>query len=292
LFQFLQKKTYSYIICWFYRYKNYLVNKTAGTYGGWRAVPESYKAAEKTELVDPYFSNSLSKKQWFKNWSSFNDLLQDLISQKEVGNYIVTSDIANFYDTIDTNKLCNNLSYDVEGDGEVVSLLKAFLSFWDRRIRSYEPSTKGIPQETISDASRLLANYYLKFFDEKFLEYCDENGLTYLRWADDIIVIGKSKQKLELCIHKASRILLSLGLNLSAAKTNIYSKSDFRMYRGLGVLSAVRDKDLKKFDNELRRFDKFRAAHPARVDTVYRAAINFCAANPRARNPYALNFIT
>ena len=76
-------------------------------FGGWQRPPEkiakSKKASEQEfleQISDPYLAESMSKKTWFKNWTNFNALLRETISASDTGNFVMTSDIANFYDTV------------------------------------------------------------------------------------------------------------------------------------------------------------------------------------------------
>lgn len=256
-------------------------------FGGWQRHPEKISKSKKTaedefleQISDPYLAESMSKKMWFKNWTDFNTLLRETFSASDTGNYVMTSDIANFYDTVDIHSLTRGIRSEVSKAEFAVDLLEYFLSFWDRRLKGYKPSSKGIPQELLGDASRLYSHFYLKKFDFEFTEHCKSNGITFIRWADDIILIGNSRKNLEATIHKASRLLLKFGLNLNSSKTKCYSKSEFRMYRGLDVLDAVSQRDQLSFNTALRKFNNFAQTHSARLDTISKSAISFMFKNP------------
>ncbi len=257
-------------------------------FGGWRRSPKKISKAKKNtesafleQVSDPYLAESMSKEMWFRNWTNFNTLLKDTFSDPNTGNYVMMTDIANFYDTIDIHRLTRGIRSEVSGAEFAVDLLEYFLSYWDRRLKGYKPSSKGIPQEILGDASRLYSHYYLKKFDIEFTKYCASKEIVYIRWADDMILIGSSRKNLEESIHKASKLLLQFGLNLNASKTKCYSKSDFRMYRGLDVLDAVSQRDQVSFDTALRRFYRYSKNRSARVDTVSKSAIAFLLRNPR-----------
>lgn len=275
--------------------QNDLVINVDGVYGGWWSVPEKVKKNFEEqggpEPYDIYSQEALNKSDWFKNWSSFNELLQSTVTKTDYGNYVITTDIANFYDTIDTGKLIQKVQSVVSGKDELILLLKAFLSYWDRRVQGYHSSTKGVPQEIFSDASRLLANFYLNDFDLEFKSHCEYENMMFTRWSDDIIVFGQSQQKLESAVHKGSRALLKLGLNFNASKSKIFTRKEFAKYRALDLLKCVSDGDVKKFEKYLRSFDLYRKNNVARVDTVYRATLGFLYNNPKARNSYTMNFV-
>lgn len=51
--------------------QKYLISPIEGVYGAWRVVPEKIKVAfeeaEEDSIIDPYYSETLSNKAWFKN---------------------------------------------------------------------------------------------------------------------------------------------------------------------------------------------------------------------------------
>lgn len=282
--------------------QDYLVKDMDGVYGAWRIVPKNAikegnleealeGEAEELDVIDPYFNESFAKKAWFKDWTSFTDLLEETCNDSSVGNYVLTSDIANFYDTIDVNNLMDKIRSAVPDSSEIIALLGYFLKFWDRRIKGYSPSSKGIPQEIISDASRILANFYLQPFDEKFINICKSENVVYIRWADDIVLFGSSPGKLERVMHQASRILLNLGLNLNAAKTKHYSRSSFKRYRALDLIDAVNKKDWKRYLKELAAFDSQYKDHGGRIDTVLKASLSMLLNEPKANTTFSKYFI-
>jgi hypothetical protein len=272
----------------------HLAHDFPNVFGGWQSVPKKISDSKKQyeeEISDLYYSETMSQQFWFKNWKNFTSLLRDTISANDPETFVVATDIANFYDTIDISRLIRLVRSKCEGLEDVVDLLEYFLSFWDRRIKGYKPSSKGLPQEIIGDASRLLSHAYLEEFDKSFTSYCTENDMVFIRWADDMIVFGKGIDQLELAIHKASKMLLSIGLNLNASKTQIYTVKEYGKYRGLSVLDAVENNDVARFNHRLRRFILHSKKAPARVDTVFRAAIGFMRRHPKARTAENIKYL-
>jgi hypothetical protein len=154
------------------------------------------------------------------------------------------------------------------------------------------PSTKGIPQEVISDASRVLSHFYLQDFDEEFDRYCIEKGLTYIRWADDMLIFGSSKQKLESATHFMSRLLRDLGLNLNASKTKFMSKRELRNHRALDFLDSLSAGDHKRLDREIPIVSKrYRDGMDLRIDTVFRSMVGYLNKYPEARSTRNLALI-
>ncbi len=278
-----------------------VLKKRDGVYGGWHSVPISqrtkslagHKKAEENAAAfqQNYATNSFSDFLWLKEFRSFTELISKLTATPEFGNYVIQTDIANFYDSIEVPKLIKRLraeNFEIEAS---IEMLEMFLGTWNRRTTGYHNSSKGIPQEIISDASRILSHYYLQDFDEKFSSYCDSERLKYVRWADDMLVFGSSKKKLEVAVHRASKFLLSDGLNLNAPKTRIFARTDYAKYRGLGVLSAIDSGQPEKFRRELRASINWGKSNPFRLDTIFRATIGYIFNLGKAAKTFERNFV-
>jgi hypothetical protein len=268
-----------------------LINR-ADIYGGWQVVPqpegtEDLDRNSRNEVIaaryqQGYFQDTLSNSAWFQGFKSFTQLITKLIEKKDgYGNYVAITDVANFYDSIDVFRLISKLRNRLPEYSSHLELLQVFLNFWNRRSTGYQASTKGLPQEIISDGSRNLSHFYLQDFDDQFSAYCELEGLRYVRWADDMLVFGPSPQKLEAAMHKASRMLLVEGLNLSAPKTKIMGKRQFSKYRGLDVLDSINAKNVdeyrKRRDAAMRRH---RRGEGLKLDTIFRASLGFLAQRP------------
>ncbi len=265
-------------------------------FGAWHTKPEKIILGQAGSLqgaeIDQYSSNTFNKLAWFKEWSSYAELLSAILSDKKFGNYVLTTDIANFYDTIDVGRLCDSIRSEVvTAKADVVTLLRYFLQYWDRRVRGYSPSSKGIPQELISDASRTLANFYLHDFDTEFKAICAQRDAAYVRWADDIVIIGKSKKSLERALHEGSRELLKIGLNFNAAKTQHFTRTEYYNYRGLGVLDIVDSATVAGLERAVKAFVSNYKTKGGRMDSVFRACISKLFKNAAFRTPYLLNFV-
>jgi len=270
-----------------------IIIPTEGVFGAWHTKPEKVTKLEAAANGghDLYSSNTFNRFEWFKQWAGFNDLLHELSRSTKIGNFVLTSDIANFYDTIDIAHLSEQLYAKCGDERDVVSLLRLFLQLWDRRVKGYTPSSKGIPQEMISDASRTLANFYLHEFDAEFKLLCDAADVTYVRWADDIVLFGKSKRSLEETLHKGSRLLLSIGLNFNASKTRHFTRVQFRKYRAISLLRNLSSASPKKLEQDLRGFLKDEQSIGGRKDTVYRALISKLFNSKTHRTVFLINFL-
>lgn len=272
-------------------------------FGGWRSIPVSPKgpsgvADSDAEIdtkatQDGYFFDTFSNTMWAEHFKSFTQLISKLTKQASSGTYVATTDIANFYDSIEIPRLIQRLRRDMQGEPhDEIELLEVFLELWDRRTTGYSRSSKGIPQEILSDGSRILSHYYLQDFDEKFKNYCSTSRLLYVRWADDMLIFGPNKKALEDAIHKASRLLLSDGLNLNAHKTRIYSRNELSRNRGLDVLATVNSKNSTVFRSKLRSAIAWhRQGNPMRLDTVFRASLGYTFRLGKNAKTFEKNFL-
>lgn len=264
-----------------------VIRDVSGIYGGWRAIPTPRNTARLAQTrrsennlagyQQNYFTSTFSNAAWFSQFRSFNDVIASLVKSRNFGRYVIKTDIANFYDSIDIRRLTTKLMYDAPEYPTHISILEMFLNFWNRRTVGYQPSTRGIPQEIISDGSRNLSHYYLQDFDERFMEYCSAENLRYIRWADDILIYGQSHSALESSVYNASKLLLADGLNLSAPKTQIFTVRDFARFRGLNVLQSIEQKDQTGFQKAIREMRKLPKGTPVRLDTIFRATIGYTA---------------
>lgn len=277
--------------------QDFLVSNIEGVFGAYAVIPKKslkqlsdssihkeIKAPKPFEDFDwgYSFGNTLAQKAWFRDWEKYVEFLDAAIIDVPKHYILITSDIANFYDTINIDKLSEKIVRRLasggadEGFFDIKDLLVTYLRYWDRRLGGYLASSKGIPQEIITDASRILANFYLNDFDLKFLAYCKSKELRYTRWADDIIVFGGSKKELEDAIHKASRFLLKDGLNLNSSKTKIYTKKEFKEHRALDFLAIITEGKEFKIERKLKAIERQIANGIAiRQDTVFKRLLTY-----------------
>ncbi len=75
--------------------------------------------------------------------------------------------------------------------------------------------TQGIPQGSV--VSPILANVYLDDFDEAIADA----GFKLVRYADDFVVLAKSKSQIETAQALVDTLLKSIGLELHPDKTRI-----------------------------------------------------------------------
>lgn len=121
--------------------------------------------------------------------------------------WVVDADIDAFFDSVDQTLLMQKVGKLIE-DGDIIGLIENWVKaeVWDGV--SLEVMEKGIPQG--SSLSPILANLFLDELDEAMLK----NGQTYVRFADDFLILcktpEKAKQSLEFTNEMLEKLLLKL----------------------------------------------------------------------------------
>jgi hypothetical protein len=160
---------------------------------------------------------------WFRFWLERQGHIIKMIDDPEV-DYLVESDIANFYPSIRLEAVREHLHSQTSLEKEVVRLCIQIVDGVMPRSDYSEISLMGLPQEQIG-SSRDIAHSLLFHVDKEF----DREGSAgrYTRYMDDILIGVKSTEVGERCISRLQRSLESLGLYPNAAKTTITDKKKY-----------------------------------------------------------------
>lgn len=129
--------------------------------------------------------------------------------------HAVEIDLSKYFDTLNHELLLNLLRRQIH-DKRVIELIKRYLKSGVMEngvlIRTDEGSPQGGP------LSPLLANIYLNEFDQEM----ESREVKLIRYADDIVVLAKSKRAAKRLLETCGRYLedtLKLKLNLKKSKT-------------------------------------------------------------------------
>lgn len=144
-----------------------------------------------------------------------------VLSCKRSAKWILEADIKGCFDNISHKWLMDNVTTDKV-------ILNKWLKAGYMEVGNIYPTESGTPQGGI--ISPLLANVALdglgKLLEEKFPMKISSrkpaHKVNYIRYADDFIITGKSKEQLEtLVLPLVEEFLRDRGLELSKAKTKI-----------------------------------------------------------------------
>ena len=175
---------------------------------------------------------------------------------KSDGQWIVEVDIQKFFDTLDHKKLMKLINKEIS-DGRVLRLIEAFLKAGVMEDMEVKNQENGTPQGGV--ISPLLANIYLHEYDKVM----SEEGYQVVRYADDIVVICKTRKEAERVKSRTIEILEGeLKLELNSYKTKIVHKSqgfEFLGYyfgRGYTDYKLPSNKAVETFKDKVREITR------------------------------------
>lgn len=114
--------------------------------------------------------------------------------------FAVVLDLSKYFDTLNHEILINLLRKNVK-DERVVQLIKRYLKSGVMENGVVIDTEEGSPQG--GNLSPLLANVYLNEFDQEFLK----RGVPCIRYADDIVLLAKSKRASERLLESSTKYL-------------------------------------------------------------------------------------
>lgn len=208
-------------------------NRTPNTFGGW-TLGGKMRSKESEEIeseATEYGRYSFNPDAWKQAFGEFNALLFAQIKTKEYP-YTLQFDLSNFYDCVRLDMLQRWIREDASSDkGWVIALLFYFLNQWNRRNTGLHPQAVGIPQDALADCSRILANYYLQKYDRFAAPICEKANAVYFRYADDQMILLKSKDNIESLMLLLTRNLDRYGLRVNQKKVDLWEANELEVHR-------------------------------------------------------------
>ena len=150
---------------------------------------------------------------WMQLWPEFQERIWEFTSTHE---FVVVTDIANFFDTIPLHTLRNTLASIAKISENVLNLLFFALEALTWRPYFMPHSGVGLPQIDF-DAPRLLANAYLFKLDQEL----EHTSGSFVRWMDDIDAGVNSREEGKKLLQSIQSVLNSQGLQLNSNKSKI-----------------------------------------------------------------------
>ena len=205
-----------------------------------------------TKVYEPKFSE---RSFGFRPGRSAHDAIIALRDDVVDGHtWAVDIDLSKYFDTINHDILMNILRRDIE-DETVLALIKGFLKSGVMVNGILFSTEEGSPQG--GNLSPLLANIYLNECD-RILE---ERGHRFVRYADDLMVLMKSRKGAERVMESTRKYLEgTLKLKVNEGKSNVAPVVElkylgFQIQRGYGtdnIMISIHEKSWKRFNEKVK----------------------------------------
>lgn len=142
--------------------------------------------------------------------------------------YAVQLDLSKYFDTLNHALLINMLRRTIKEES-VIQLIKKYLKSGVMENGVCVKTEEGSPQG--GPLSPLLANIYLNEFDHEY----ENRGVKVIRYADDIVLLAKSRRATERLLETSTRYLEGkLKLTVNKEKSKCVSVTAIRNFKFLG----------------------------------------------------------
>jgi group II intron reverse transcriptase/maturase len=190
--------------------------------------------------------------------------------------WIVEADIQSFFDEISHKLIMSMVAAEV-ADGNILNLVRAFLQAGVMEGTVLKPTRRGTPQGGV--ISPLLANIVLNHLDWTL----HAHGFKFVRYADDFVVVCKTRQQAEKALELIRRVIQSeLELRLHPDKTRIVpvrERFDFLGYRITPFTVRMGRKAEDRFKDKIRgitrRSHNLDAEVIGKLNVVIRGTVNY-----------------
>ncbi|MCK4842919.1 MAG: group II intron reverse transcriptase/maturase [Methylococcales bacterium] len=167
--------------------------------------------------------------------------------------WVVDMDLSKCFDRLDHEVIIASVQSKVT-DGSILRLVKLFLNSGVMVGKHWVASNIGSPQGGV--ISPLLANIYLDAFDQE-MKRCNHR---IVRYADDILVLCKSRAAAENALTSATKILeKDLKLTVNTEKTHIAHSDKGVKFLGVEIgsqFTRLQEKKLNGFKQKVRQLTK------------------------------------
>ncbi|HZP02616.1 MAG TPA: CRISPR-associated endonuclease Cas1 [Terriglobia bacterium] len=194
-------------------------------------VAQTAAALVITPLLDREFETA---SYGFRKGRSVAQAVEQVRRYYEQGfRWVVDADIDSFFDEVDHHLLLARFAESIR-DADLARLIASWLAAPIQEGAERIVPTRGLPQG--SPISPLLANLYLDRFDEALLK----RHLRLVRFADDFLILCRSRPQAESAFELTESLLQDLHLSLESEKSRlIHFDQGFRYLGHLFVRSMI-----------------------------------------------------
>ena len=208
-------------------------------------------------IYEPQFSDA---SYGYRPGRSAKEAIRKVKKYAEEGyTHAVQVDLSKYFDTINHDLLLNLLRQTIK-DERVIKLIKKYLKSGIMADGVIVRTEQGTPQG--GPLSPLLANIYLNEFDREW----KRRGMKHIRYADDIIILTKSKRAAEHQLESSRKYLEGkLKLTMNTEKSKVVSVFAIKRFKflgfcigknGNGIYIRAHKKSLNKAKQKLRAITK------------------------------------
>jgi RNA-directed DNA polymerase len=167
-------------------------------------------------IIDPVFEPMFHENSYgFMKGRNAHQAIQRLVELHKLGyTHVTDADITGFFDNI-PHEIIEELVAEEIADGNIIKIIKEFLTCGVMEDGKFIRTERGTPQGGV--ISPLLANIVLNKLDWAL----EEQGLKFVRYADDFVILTKSKLTAQRALEFATAFLGNIGLDLNQEKTKI-----------------------------------------------------------------------
>jgi RNA-directed DNA polymerase len=226
------------------------------------AVKDRVVQAALKLVIEPIFEHEFEPRSYgFRPGLGCKDALREVDRYLKAGHcWVVDADLQSYFDTIPHDRLLAKVGVRIS-DGHVLALIQRFLK-QDimEELKRWTP-TSGSPQGAV--ISPLLANLYLHELDVEMREA----GLVMVRYADDAVVLCRSREEADAALARMRTWVSANGLTLHPDKTQVGDCRvpgqgfEFLGYRFEAGQRQVRKKSLTALRDKIRAKTKRSRGH-------------------------------
>lgn len=186
--------------------------------------------------LEPIFEPTLNDCSFgYRPGRSAHDALRKIWRELMDGyQWVVDADLRDYFGSVDHDKLITMVAARIS-DGRVLKLIRQMLRAGYVENGKRLPTPQGTPQGGV--ISPLLSNIYLTPFDNEMTG----RGYKLTRFADDWLVLCRTRAEAQQALYEATAILKELGLTLHPEKTRIvhitwgFEFLGYKLKRGKGL---------------------------------------------------------